>query len=198
MDERTLDRWFLREVLPHQEALLRYLRWICRSDSADAMDIMQEALVRVYSSARKKTPDDPKKFLFATGRNIFLDLVRRAKVVTIDTATDLVEVSTVHDERSLETYVSTQQEWRILSNAMVSLPGLCQEVIKLRRIYGFSQRETAEKLGISEAAVESHIRRGVRRLAEKLRSDNPIAEGHLVRIDDKRSEKKAKSVKPHE
>jgi len=57
MDERTLDRWFLREVLPHQEALLRYLRRICRSDSADAMDIMQEALVRVYSSARCTSSD---------------------------------------------------------------------------------------------------------------------------------------------
>ncbi len=36
-----------------------------------------------------------------------------------------------------------------------------QEVFKLRRIEGLSQREVAEKIGISENTVEKHMSRGL-------------------------------------
>jgi RNA polymerase sigma-70 factor (ECF subfamily) len=41
-----------------------------------------------------------------------------------------------------------------------TLPPRCREVVRLRRIEGLSQRETAERLGLSENVVEKEIRRG--------------------------------------
>ena len=90
-----------------------------------------------------------------------------------------------------EVHVSARQEWRILNNAMETLPEKCQKVVEMRRIYGFSQRETAEKLGITEASVEAHIRRGVRRLAEALRDVSTSAEAFINRGKSRTKSEKA-------
>ena len=64
-----LDDWFVREILPHEAALTRYLRRLCRSD-ADVADVRQDAYVRVYESAARVRPALPKSFLFAIARNL--------------------------------------------------------------------------------------------------------------------------------
>ena len=54
----TLERWFATEILPHEAALMRYLRraW---SRAADIPDLRQEAYARVYESAAKSLPRNP-------------------------------------------------------------------------------------------------------------------------------------------
>jgi RNA polymerase sigma-70 factor (ECF subfamily) len=43
----------------------------------------------------------------------------------------------------------------LLKNALASLPARCREVFTLRRLHGLSQREIANRLGISEKTVEA-------------------------------------------
>jgi len=47
-----------------------------------------------------------------------------------------------------------------------ALPAECRQVFTLRKVYGYSGREIASRLGIPERAVEEHLIQAVRRCAQ--------------------------------
>lgn len=163
----ALDSWFAEEILPHEAALMRFLRrvWPNRGEAAD---LRQEIYVRVYESAAKGFPQSPKAFLFATARNLLADRVRRERVVSIDYTQDLDSLNVLVDEISSERQMSARQELRRLAEALDALSDDCRNVIWLRRVEGLSQREAAERLGMLEGTLESHLCRGIRALMKAL------------------------------
>ena len=54
-DLSAVRDWFIREVLPLEAILMRFLRQNLRNP-ADIADLRQEVYVRVYEAARKKIP----------------------------------------------------------------------------------------------------------------------------------------------
>ncbi len=97
--KRTLERWFATEILPHEAALMRFLRraW---SRADDVPDLRQEAYARVYESAARSVPRNPKAFLFTTARNLMVDRLRRERIVSIDYTQDLASLNVLVDELS--------------------------------------------------------------------------------------------------
>lgn len=160
----ALDQWFATEILPHEGALVRYLSRLWRN-SSEVLDLRQETYVRVYESARVKLPTAPKAFLFAVARNVMTDRVRHNRVVFIDSRQELDGLDALVDEISPERQLGSRQELLNLAMALDSLSDKCRSVVWLRRVEGLSQRQTAERLGLQEGAVESHLARGVRALA---------------------------------
>lgn len=166
MDE-DLDRWFAREILAHEEALVRYLRRVW-PNADDVHDLRQEAYIRVYEAAAKARPASPKSFLFTTARNLITDRVRRERVVSIETREDIDELNVMVDELSPERRAGGRAELRRLAAAFDQLPPKCREVVWLRRVEEISQKEAASKLGVTEATIEKHLSKGVRMLADLL------------------------------
>ena len=160
-----LKNWFGSAVLPHQVALRRYLRRVCRS-SSEVPDLLQETLVRVYESARRSRPRSPKTFLFTTARNLLIDKLRRERVVSIDFASKTTALDVPMDELSPERRLAALQDLQQLTRAFESLPEKTRSVIWLRRVAGIPQREAAAMLGIAESALEGHMTRGMRSLAK--------------------------------
>jgi RNA polymerase sigma-70 factor (ECF subfamily) len=176
-----LDAWFAHNILPHEAALMRYLRRVCRG-SADVPDIRQDVYVRVYESAAKNRPEMPKAFLFATARNLITDRARRNRIVSIDYAQDLDSLNVLIDNLSPEQRLSARQELGRLAEALDDLSTPCREVIWLRRVEGLSQREAAQRLGMLEGTLESHLCRGLRALADALYGcDNAKQAKHRAR-----------------
>lgn len=159
-----LETWFVSAILPHQAALTRYLRRVCKS-SSEVPDLSQEALARVYESATKSRPRFPKKFLFRTARNLFIDKLRRERVVSID-YTPTICLGLPIDELSPERRLAALQDLQQLTRAFEALPEKTRSIIWLRRVAGMSQRETSAVLGIEEGALEGHMTRGMRILAK--------------------------------
>jgi RNA polymerase sigma factor (sigma-70 family) len=162
---RELDQWFAAEILAHEAALTRYLTRVCRN-SADVPDLRQDIYVLIYRSAAQERPHQPKAFLFTTARNLLTDRMRRGRIVSIDYTQDLDSLNVLVDEISPEHRLSARQELRRLSDALDALPDRCRDVIWLRRVEGLSQQETAERLGMKEGTIESHMCRGIRALAK--------------------------------
>jgi RNA polymerase sigma factor (sigma-70 family) len=160
----ALDQWFATEILPHEGVLVRYLTrvWPNRSE---VLDLRQDIYVRVYESARTALPTTPKAFLFAIARNLMTDRIRHSRIVLIDSTQDFEGLNVLVDELSPERWLSARQELRNLARAFDSLSEKCRSVIWLRRVEGLSQRQTAQRLGLREGAVESQLARGVRVLA---------------------------------
>jgi RNA polymerase sigma factor (sigma-70 family) len=160
MDEEIAN-WFAREILPHEAALSRFIHhtWHSRHEVAD---LRQEVYVKVLEAAERVRPVSPKAFLFATARNLLIDRGRRNRIVPIDLLQDVDSLNVLIDEVSPERVASGLQQLLRLTEAFERLPDRCREVVWMRKIQDMSQREIAERLGITEATVEAHLVRGMR------------------------------------
>ena len=186
-----LDDWFVREVLPHEPALLRYLARVW-PNRADIQDIRHDAYVRLLEAAHRLHPTAPKSLLFTTARNLMIDRARRNRIVPIDLREDLDSLNVLVDEVTPERRASIREQLVIVTQAINRLPERCREVLWLRRVEDLSQKEIAARLGISVGTVEKHMTRAAELLAEML-SEPDACEGrkHEVRgsQDDIRDEK---------
>lgn len=159
-----LDAWFKREILSHENILVRFIArvWPRHHEIAD---IRQEAYIRVYEAARVARPQTPKAFLFATARHLMADRVRRERIVSIRAGGENEFLNVLVEELSPERRVGAHQEIARLARAFDRLPGQCREVLWLRRVKELSQKEVAERMGLSEKTIEKHLRTGARLLA---------------------------------
>jgi len=176
MDEReSLDTWFKREILAHEQALVRYLArmWPNRQE---IYDLRQDIYVRVYEAAAKSRPMWAKSFLFTTARHLMTDRMRRKRIVAIDAVGDLDALNVMVEDISPEQRTSAHQELRRLAEAIDLLPPKCREAVWLRRVDDLPQKEVAARLGITEKVVEKHVMKGMKLLAAALfNSDSSTA-----------------------
>jgi RNA polymerase sigma-70 factor (ECF subfamily) len=101
-------------------------------------------------------------YLFQVTRNIVLEQVRRSKIVRIDNLTDMSFLNIMDEAPPVERVVSGARELQRVQQLIESLPPKCRRVFILRRVHGVPQREIAERLGLTQAAVEKHATRGLK------------------------------------
>ena len=77
--QESVDGWFVREVLPLEPMVMRFLRRNWR-DGNEIDDLRQEAYVRIYDAAVHTRPDSAKSFLFQILRNLLIDRRQKNKV----------------------------------------------------------------------------------------------------------------------
>jgi RNA polymerase sigma factor (sigma-70 family) len=98
---------------------------------------------------------------------------------------DMETLDATVDELSPERRLSGRQELLKLAKALDTLSDKCRNVVWLRRVEGLSQKQTAERLGLNEGAVESQLTRGIRSLAAALfgatREDSAVSLSEKVR-----------------
>jgi RNA polymerase sigma factor (sigma-70 family) len=65
-------------------------------------------------------------------------------------------------------HLSARDELRRTKAALDLLPVRCREVIRLRRVEGFSAKDTAEYLNVSLSTVEKEFTHGMRAITDYL------------------------------
>jgi len=158
-------RWFAAEVQPHATGLRAYLAGQFPS-LTDVDDIVQESLVRVLRAHEAGRVQAPRALLFATARNLALDLLRRQRVISFEPMTEITDSSVYLSGGAIPEAVSHHEELDLLTQAIQSLPERCRQVFTLRVAYELSQKEIAARLGISENTVEKQMGKAIRRCTE--------------------------------
>lgn len=159
------DLWFVTEVQPHRPALRAWL--LARFPTLpDIDDLVQESLTRVLRAREVSPIRSTRALLFATARNLALDAVRRQRVVSFEPITDETASSVLADNSDVVATVSKQQEFELLTQAIQSLPDRCRQVLTLRTAYGFTPKQIADKLAVSESTVEKQMALGIRLCAK--------------------------------
>jgi RNA polymerase sigma-70 factor (ECF subfamily) len=155
--ERAL--WLGRNILPHEPAVRA---WLSRKriHGLDVDDIIQEMYAKIVSLDSLEAIRFPKRYAFQTANSIIVDHIRRARVVSIVAAGTLEHLDLPAPDATPEQYLTFQEEIKEIAEALSKLPKPCREALILRRVEGLSQRETANKLGISEHTVEKYMARG--------------------------------------
>jgi RNA polymerase sigma-70 factor (ECF subfamily) len=157
--------WFIREVLPFEPVLMRYLRrnWRRREDIAD---LRNDIYVSIYESALKQIPEKPRQFVISAARNLLIDRFRREHIVPIEAMADLDALEAALETADPERTLAARDELRRLQRALDQLPPRAREVIIMRRVEGLSRAEIAQRLGISEETISAYVTSGMRTLTE--------------------------------
>jgi RNA polymerase sigma-70 factor (ECF subfamily) len=99
------------------------------------------------------------------------DRVRRERIVSIRASGENEYLNVLVDEVSPERHVGVHQELVRLARAFDRLSAKCREVMWLRRVQELSQKQVAQRLGLTEKTIEKHLRAGVRQLARYMREN---------------------------
>ncbi len=152
--DTTQEKWFTEEVLPHENDLRSWLE--TRFPAIDDVDdVVQETFSRLIKAHESGPIVNPRAFLFVTARNFALNQLRHMRYTRPQGGESIDPLSIVDEVTSPPESVAKQEELRHLVQAIQSLPKRCRQVVTLRKIYGFSQKEVAEKMGISVHTVEA-------------------------------------------
>ncbi|HVP85566.1 MAG TPA: RNA polymerase sigma factor [Rhizomicrobium sp.] len=167
MNASEVEAWFVREVLPLESMLMRFLHQNWRN-KADIEDFRQEIYAQVLTAAENGIPERAKPFVLTTARNLLIDRVRREHVVPIDAVSDLDALGVAIDEPGPERNAIARDVLRRLQDALDRLPPRCREAFTLKRLEGLSRAEVAQRMGISERMVTEHMAQAICALADML------------------------------
>ncbi len=156
------SRWFAEHLQPHEPMLRAWLKSRF-SKGVDVDDIIQDAFLKVLKARENRELHSPKAFLFATARNMALDVVRRSKIIQFDSLPENELSDVLDDSDSVQESIERNQELEMLTKAIQSLPARCRRIFTLRKVYCMSQASIAEELGISVNTVATQLKIGVRK-----------------------------------
>jgi RNA polymerase sigma-70 factor (ECF subfamily) len=154
---RALTARLTPKVFAHAYRLL--------GDRAEAEDVAQEALLRLWRIAPKWQPGRAQvaTWLYRVVANLCTDRLRRHRAVGLDAAPETADSApTVEDGLTQRSRVDALQA------ALLKLPDRQRQAVVLRHIEGLSNPEIAQIMELSTEAVESLTARGKRALATAL------------------------------
>lgn len=126
----------------------------------DIDDILQETFIRVCAASDRTEIQNPRSFMLKTAQNLALNHVSTAyqKRTRLE---DFASSDVCPVTESLEAEFESKERFLGLCRAVRTLPPQCRRVFVLRKVYGLTQKEIAEHLGISESTVEKHVAKGL-------------------------------------
>jgi RNA polymerase sigma factor (sigma-70 family) len=150
----------------HNEALVRFLRGRLGSRN-EALEVAQEAYVRLLSLDQPGAVSFLRAFLFKTAANIAID--RRRRDQSYDRVTQGGQLfAEFAESRTPERLVAGEQTLRRLSGLIESLPAKCQAAFVMSQIHGLDAATIAARLGITDSMVRKYVVRALLRCREQM------------------------------
>ena len=162
-DDHITDTYLI-----YQNALRRYISGF-HASREDIEDTLQDAYLKAFSASKDSTIRCPKAYLFRVARNVALNRKKAQKKRFIENVGEFDESIALDDKATVEDVVYSKEQFRIFGDAVSSLPPQCRRVFLMQRIWGYSYKDIAKKLGISERTVENHLAKALLRCREYMR-----------------------------
>ena len=148
-------------------------------------DVVQETYVRLCQVGNVEEIRNPRSYMLKTVRNLALDHIKRAEHrLSVRWDEDPEQGYTGANVNADDVFQQSvaREEFAHFCEAVRHLPAQCRRVFVLKKVYGYSQREIARELELSESTVEKHVALGVRRCHEFMRNqlDQDSMEGNSV------------------
>jgi len=141
----------------------------------DIEDIVQETYVRLCQVNDDTKINSPKSFMYTIARNLALDYQKQAYVRLFDKVDDWQEFEQLLNvDAKDEVYqkIEVDHEFSNFCEAIRLLPTKTRKIFVLKKVYGYSQKEIAQQLTLSESTIEKHISTGTKRCTLFLRKLN--------------------------
>jgi RNA polymerase sigma-70 factor (ECF subfamily) len=133
-----------------------------------AEEIVQGVFLKLWQDRRYiEINSSVKSYIFQSVRNKCLDVLKHRKIKD-NYASKVLNEHEPSNELTWDTYVESEL-YVILIRAIEKLPPECQKVFRYSRIRNFSNKEIAEKLGITVKTVENQISKALKVLRVALK-----------------------------
>jgi RNA polymerase sigma factor (sigma-70 family) len=142
----------------HNEALIRFLRGRVGSHN-EALEVAQEAYVRLLSLDQPGAVSYLRAFLFKTAANIAID--RRRRIQNFDKGAGRELFTELTENRTPERQLSGEQTLRHLGALIERMPPKCREAFVLNQIQGLDAATIAHRLGITDSMVRKYVVRAL-------------------------------------
>lgn len=162
LDEaKKIEADFLAAFDEHSDALFRHC-FVRVRDREVAKDIVQETFTKTWDYlAKGKKVDHLRAFLYRVANNLVVDTSRRKRSSSLDHMMDEdgfeVEDENLRDPASIS-------DARFAMKLLDTLDEIYRTVVTMRFIDGFTPKEIAHALGVSENVVSVRLYRGIERL----------------------------------
>lgn len=168
MDEK---KWFAQIFSMHYDHIRNYLYYLS-GDITLAEDLSQDAFLQIWHDRNNVSHETVRSYLFTIAKNQYLKYYRRKSIQLNFTNSLILE----NDNESPE-YVIELKEFDLkLQGALAKLPDKTRAVFLMSRIDSMSYKEIAASLTLSEKAIEKHISKALKYLAENV--DKNIKQRH--------------------
>ena len=159
-----------------ESLLKKYLRrYLARQQDID--DVVQDVFVRAFEAEQKQEIRSPKSYLFKIAKHMALNETRRKSHQLMVYMGDMADLDVIDSKPYGDEALALEQRLTTLNKLIADLPPQCQRVLVLRKIYGFSHKEVADRLNISVKTVEKHLTKGLQRCQEsEIRNDEKTNE----------------------
>lgn len=164
----SLDK-ITKAFLDSRDLLSAIVNKIVRNPS-HVEDILQETYIRTYAASHEKEISAAKSYLSRTARNVALNHMALSGIKLNDSLEDIESETVLLNEVSLEQQAEEEQRFIHFCRAVRELPPQCRRVFVLKKVYGFSHNEIAERLGITRKTIEKHIARGILECRDHMRA----------------------------
>ncbi len=150
----------------YNETLVRYLtiRLRCRQD---AVEVAQEAYIRLLRRDNLEEIDCFQSFLFRTATNISIDLQRQKLRQARNFTKSKILLGNI-DEITPERALGGRQKLIELRNLLEELPPKCKEAFMLYKFNNMSHTEIADKMNLSVSSIRKYITRALAFCLQKM------------------------------
>lgn len=166
-DSSAFEAFFRAVHPPLVQYAQRYLH-----DSAAALDVTQDAFIRIWEGRERIDPAQSlKAFAFRTVRNLCLNRIRDGK-----TRTELLEEEyepPPTDARRPDEVLNEELLASRLEEWIEDLPDRQREALRLSRFHGLSHQEAADAMGVSARTVNNHLVKALRTIRDRVRAYEP-------------------------
>ena len=174
---RKGDRLAQEELARRHRRPMYFLALQLLGNPDDAMDVVQDALVRFLTTIHRFDPKRPvRPWLYRIVRNRVIDLARRRKVRKHDSIDDLdpegnLRLVLPDPDVDLERDAGQSQLRARLFRALAELSPKQREIVVMRDYQDLSYKEIASTLDIPIGTVMSRLHGARKRLRDLLQSD---------------------------
>jgi len=143
----------------YNDTLVRYLTIRLRNKT-DAVDIAQEAYIRLIRRDNMDEIDCIKSFLFRTATNLSIDLQRQRARHAKNLANSTMLFGKI-DEITPERALNAQQTIATLKAALKELSPKCREAFIMYKFKDMEHAEIAKEMSLSVSSVRKYITKGL-------------------------------------
>jgi RNA polymerase sigma factor (sigma-70 family) len=189
-NNKTKDKGWLKNFLAIRPLLFRVVGRIVRPEEIE--DIVQETFILSYAASRKKKIDGPRAFMMQTAKNLALNITKRADHKQHFSFDELPDEDFAMHAGNVEDRYQAEEMFVYFCRAIAELPVDCRRVFILKKVYGLTQAEIAERFGISASMVEKHVAKGMARTGKYMVAWGYWNESELVSSNNRPNDREAK------
>lgn len=152
-----------RLLVAERQSLLRQVRRLAGSEGAE--DVVQKLWLKVQRVRDDAPIRDERAYLRRLAHNAAVDHVQADQRQASVAARAEALLWGVDHELGPERIVESRETLERIRAAIAVLPEPTRTILRLTRLEGRTQRETAEQIGVSTTTVENHLRRALALLA---------------------------------